>query len=210
MKTATSLGKLFQNCIRCTVLTCVFVDFEESEGSLEPQTDKSTCRNKCVCSHRLTECSIRKYSTYLIPASCCGYHQRSSGPAAEVSKWHPSRYYWNHRTFHTSVCSANTFFALLSHYILKATPFPWYLKLQISSNNRTCYEVFEKLKQSLHRPVTDILGFQKNGISRSPYNWQKMVVKRSALGTGLLYPQEIFLVLTSVRGWVDTRAIVQP
>ena len=69
-------------------------------------------------------------------------------------------------------------------------------------------QVNVKVKQSHYRPGRP-WGFQEVETPRFQDTRHMKVVRLSALRTGRLYPQEIFLVLISVRGWFNPRDIVR-
>jgi hypothetical protein len=64
-----------------------------------------------------------------------------------------------------------------------------------------------------NRPITGLYrpwGFQEFEAPGFLDNRHMKVVRLSAMCTGRIYSQQIFLGLNSVRGWVDPRAIVRP
>ena len=65
-----------------------------------------------------------------------------------------------------------------------------------------------QLKQYLYTPgqAQRVPGIQ---VPRFYDNQHIKVVRLSAIWIGRLYPKEIFMVLISVRGWVETRAILR-
>ena len=102
-----------------------------------------------------------------------------------------------------SYSNPSAFTQLLS---VTAAGFEWVLPDEDVWHTDTCWrDIVKKAKQSHYRPWW----FQEVEAPRFQDN-RYMKVVRSALRTGRLYPQEIFLVLISVRGWVNPRAIVRP
>ena len=68
------------------------------------------------------------------------------------------------------------------------------------------YAKVEKIKESLDRPR----GLQEAETPRYQDSRYMKVVRLSAIRTGHLCPEEIFVVLVSVSGSVEPRAVVRP
>ena len=72
----------------------------------------------------------------------------------------------------------------------------------------TGLDIKDKVKQSHYMPGRP-WGFQVETPRLQDIQHMKLV-RLSALSTGPLYPQEIFLVLISLKGWANHRVIMRP
>jgi hypothetical protein len=68
----------------------------------------------------------------------------------------------------------------------------------------------KKISLSHYKPGQTQLDSRSLRLPEFLENRHMKIVRLSALRTGRLYPQKRFLVLISVRGWVDPRAIGRP
>ena len=69
---------------------------------------------------------------------------------------------------------------------------------------------FQKVKVKVQQSLYRLWGFQEVESARFHDSRHMKVVRLSTLRIGRLYPQKIYLVLISIGGWIDPRAILRP
>ena len=116
---------------------------------------------------------------------------------------------WGVLVMQTLCMNKFTLLVKLYHVLPCCISSPWRRLMFVAKTCwSNCLTYFKMVKQSHYRPGHSPWGFQEVEAPRFQDSWHMKVVRLSALHTRRLYPQEIFLVLISVRDWVNPRAIV--